>query len=210
MSQPKRSRAQSEAEKSERRMRILAAALDLFEARNGGLAPMAEVAARAGVAKGTVYLYFRTQEEIYLALLEEHFHAWIDRIELRLGDRPADPAAIAAEIAESGLADLSLLRLATLGPGTLERGVEPTLALRFRRGIERHLEIAGAGLTKTLGGPASLLRDSLALVLGLWQSLEPPPAVGALYSPAEADAHRDRLRAAVEAALVALWRGATG
>ncbi len=212
MSQSSKTRAQSEAEKSERRMRILAAALELFESREGDLPPMSEVAQRAGIAKGTLYLYFRTQEEIYLALFEDHLHAWIDRLERHFESGPAGAEGFAATLVESGLADRTLLRLAALRPAALEPHVDPAQALLLRRGIDRHLEIAGAGLEKALGGApagtgARLLRRSLALLFGLWQELEPPAAVGALHSPEEAAAHREQLAGEASDAVAALWRG---
>ena len=47
---------------AERRDAILAAALDEFAARGFAAARLDDVAARAGVAKGTIYLYFRDKE----------------------------------------------------------------------------------------------------------------------------------------------------
>ena len=47
---------------AERREAILAAALDEFSARGFAAARLDDVATRAGVAKGTIYLYFRDKE----------------------------------------------------------------------------------------------------------------------------------------------------
>jgi AcrR family transcriptional regulator len=58
-------------EKLERKERILAAAREVFFDVGIGRATMDAVAARAEVAKGTVYLYFNTKEEILANLLLE-------------------------------------------------------------------------------------------------------------------------------------------
>ena len=53
-------RARQSDEKPERRRQILAAAEALFAERGGELPSVQAMADRAGVAKGTLYLYFAT------------------------------------------------------------------------------------------------------------------------------------------------------
>ena len=55
--------------RNERREAILAAALDEFSARGFAAARLDDVAARAGVAKGTIYLYFRDKESLFQELV---------------------------------------------------------------------------------------------------------------------------------------------
>jgi AcrR family transcriptional regulator len=52
-----------------RRQAILAAALAVFAERGFEAARLDDVAARAGVAKGTLYLYFRDKEALFEALV---------------------------------------------------------------------------------------------------------------------------------------------
>lgn len=52
-----------------RRRSILAAALTVFASHGFAAARLDEVAARAGVAKGTLYLYFRDKEALFEALV---------------------------------------------------------------------------------------------------------------------------------------------
>jgi AcrR family transcriptional regulator len=61
-----RSRAQPPGE---RRGAILAAALDEFAARGFAATRLDDVARRAGVAKGTIYLYFRDKESLFQELI---------------------------------------------------------------------------------------------------------------------------------------------
>ncbi len=57
--------------KEARRPEILAAALDVFAARGFAGARLEEVAARAGVTKGTLYLYFENKEALFKGLIDE-------------------------------------------------------------------------------------------------------------------------------------------
>jgi TetR/AcrR family fatty acid metabolism transcriptional regulator len=63
-------RAQAGAD-PEKRKRILAAAVTLFGQKGFHEARIAEIAARAGVAEGTVYLYFRNKEDLLAAVFDD-------------------------------------------------------------------------------------------------------------------------------------------
>src|SRR5579871_827659 len=54
---------------AERRDAILAAALDEFAAQGFAAARLDDVAKRAGVAKGTIYLYFADKETLFQELI---------------------------------------------------------------------------------------------------------------------------------------------
>jgi AcrR family transcriptional regulator len=58
-----------EASSAVRREAILTAALDEFSARGFEAARLDDVAKRAGVAKGTIYLYFRDKESLFQELI---------------------------------------------------------------------------------------------------------------------------------------------
>ena len=58
-------------EKAEKRREILEAAREVFFQKGVHRATMDDVAARAEVAKGTLYLYFQSKEEILAHLLLE-------------------------------------------------------------------------------------------------------------------------------------------
>ena len=64
-------RARSLEEKSFRRQQILDAAAALFQEVGYEGFSVALLANKAGVVKGTLYLYFKTREEVFLALYEQ-------------------------------------------------------------------------------------------------------------------------------------------
>src|SRR3954453_21663912 len=57
------------ARQAERREAILAAALEEFSASGFASTRLDDVAKRAGVAKGTIYLYFRDKESLFQELV---------------------------------------------------------------------------------------------------------------------------------------------
>lgn len=63
-------RARTDEAKEARRLAFLNAALDEFFERGFSAARMDDIAARAGVTKGTLYLYFDSKEALFTALVE--------------------------------------------------------------------------------------------------------------------------------------------
>ncbi|HEY8607511.1 MAG TPA: TetR/AcrR family transcriptional regulator [Noviherbaspirillum sp.] len=61
-----------ERRKDARPQELLAAALDLFVERGYAATRLDDVAARAGVSKGTLYLYFENKEELFKAVVREN------------------------------------------------------------------------------------------------------------------------------------------
>jgi AcrR family transcriptional regulator len=75
--------------KIERRDAILAAALDEFSAQGFAAARLEDVAKRAGVAKGTIYLYFRDKEALFQELVRSMLTPVVGSLEaLRDADIP--------------------------------------------------------------------------------------------------------------------------
>ena len=72
-----RLRARSPEEREERRELILDAAEELITDQGFETVSMNSVAARSGLAKGTLYLYFQTREEVFLALHARHRELWM-------------------------------------------------------------------------------------------------------------------------------------
>jgi AcrR family transcriptional regulator len=75
--------------KAARPAEILDAALDCFAERGFTATRMDDVAVRAGVTKGTVYLYFKTKEELFTALVRSKLLPIIERLEAASADAPA-------------------------------------------------------------------------------------------------------------------------
>jgi AcrR family transcriptional regulator len=79
-------------DRSEKRARILDAASRVFVERGYRSANVDEIAERAGIGKGTVYLYFRSKDEILLAVFEEFTTRMLQQLEGWVGSS-SSPAA---------------------------------------------------------------------------------------------------------------------
>jgi AcrR family transcriptional regulator len=64
----------------QRRAEILEAALTLFSSKGFHETTMEEVANAAGVAKGTIYLYFQSKEHLLLALKRDFMQGLTDAV----------------------------------------------------------------------------------------------------------------------------------
>src|SRR5262249_53204374 len=83
---PKGTRA---TRRDERRAAILAAALEEFATRGFAATRLDDVARRAGVAKGTIYLHFRDKESLFQELVRSMLSPLVGTIEaVALRDLP--------------------------------------------------------------------------------------------------------------------------
>jgi len=64
--------AQRDGTFQEKRARIQEAAMRVFSSKGFGKATMPDIAREAGVAVGTIYIYFRTKQEILFSIMESH------------------------------------------------------------------------------------------------------------------------------------------
>jgi AcrR family transcriptional regulator len=78
------SRARGEEERQAKLQTILDAALDVFAQKGFAEARLEDVAARAGVAKGTIYLYFASKQALFEALVHSGIAAPIEAMESKV------------------------------------------------------------------------------------------------------------------------------
>ncbi|PWF43993.1 TetR/AcrR family transcriptional regulator [Massilia glaciei] len=180
--------AMSDEEKEGRRRVLLAAAHRLYRER-GVLPPVADIATAAGLAKGTVYLYFRTKEKIFVALLEDALGSLFARLLPALDRLPRggrDTAKAFADHYVRLIADSAdLLPLAALANAVLEQNLPVEPMRRFKTGLARALGQAGRHLEQRTGlapggSGETLLLHTYSLTLGLWQALSYPEPLRAL------------------------------
>ncbi len=60
---------------------LIAAAVALFGERGFRATTLEDVARRAGVSKGTIYLYFKSKDDLFRAMVEQRIIAQIERVE---------------------------------------------------------------------------------------------------------------------------------
>ena len=181
---PFHQRARSPTAKAERRRAILDAAEALYARETIDRIRMDAVAREGGVAKGTVYLYFRTKEELFLALLERALDDWFDKLESALsrGGPRLTGTRLATVLADS-LQDRGTLRRLLADQGAvIERNVAYEVALRFKWRLVSRMTSVGELLERRtaflrVGDGVRLLLQIHAVVIGLQNLAAPAPTV---------------------------------
>jgi TetR/AcrR family fatty acid metabolism transcriptional regulator len=79
---------------SDKHQQIIEAAVRVF-ARNGYYnSRVSDIAREAGVASGTIYLYFKTKDEILVSLFREKMAAWVAHVRAEIAGEPDAVAKI--------------------------------------------------------------------------------------------------------------------
>jgi AcrR family transcriptional regulator len=167
-------RARTPQAKAGRRRHILDCAAAVCAGAGYDELAVADVAERAGLAKGTIFRYFPTREDLGRALAEAHLARWSDDLERRLERLPGPPSPdAAARVLTGSLAGRrDLLVLAA-------RGLAPTEALDAApaaRALERALPYVHGGrlmgmALATAAGLRATLADSTTLPAELHEML---------------------------------------
>jgi AcrR family transcriptional regulator len=75
----------------QKRLKIMAAAAELFAAHPFHKVLLSEVAEAAGVGKGTLYIYFKNKEDLYLSVLYSGFAELVEQLQCRLDKNQFGP-----------------------------------------------------------------------------------------------------------------------
>jgi AcrR family transcriptional regulator len=182
-----RRRAIKDEQKQARRQVLLDVAWELFEATSYQALTINEVAERAGLAKGTVYLYFKTKEELFLSLQEQQLAAWFAEVDVRLQAAPDAPEAgpivqVVDILCETLKQRPGLTRLLAIMHTVLEQNIDFETALHFKQMLLSHVSRTGALLEQRLpfltpGQGAQILLRVNALAIGLQHMADPAPIV---------------------------------
>ncbi|MBB6096684.1 AcrR family transcriptional regulator [Deinobacterium chartae] len=165
-------RARSDSDKEARRRTIVSTALRVFGSHAYADVTMSTIAREAGLAKGTLYLYFHGKEELFLHVLEEHLAGWLEDVTRRLhAASPRSPEQAAHALLAPLEAHGGLLRLLGLLATALEHNADPQATRAFQRRLNERLRAPGTALEAALPGleadrGAQVLWDAVALMIG--------------------------------------------
>jgi AcrR family transcriptional regulator len=98
-----------------KRQLIAATAARMFATRPFHKVKLDDVAAAAGVGKGTLYIYFKSKEELYFWLIHDAFAKLVEQLSAQLGDGALSPTQglgrIVAELVKFGFDNPQLFEL---------------------------------------------------------------------------------------------------
>ena len=92
----------------ERKYQILNAAEQVFTKKGLDLARMDDIAEETGLSKGTLYLYFKSKDELIIAILDRIFDGIFKQLDARKNDRLSATQAI-AQFTEEAIRDYKLM-----------------------------------------------------------------------------------------------------
>jgi AcrR family transcriptional regulator len=129
---------------------IVAAALEVFAERGFAAAKLDDVAARAGVSKGTLYLYFPNKEELFKAVVREALVPNIARIEQMVAAFPGTTRELIAQIYETIGRVVTTTRIGAIPKLVLSESGNFPDVVRFYRAevIERGFRLLGSVLQR--------------------------------------------------------------
>ena len=144
---PRRAESKARLDRTDRRDALLRAAIDTFAARGFFTAQVADVARAAGVAAGTVYLYFRSKDDLLISIFERTMKEAIADGRQSVGAL-TDPVERLREIAR--------LHLGRLGR---DRALAVVFQVELRQSTKFMERVASTQLREYLGIIRSVIAD---------------------------------------------------
>ena len=132
-------RARSASEKLEREDSILMTTEILLRQSGYGSMTMQEVATAAGLAKGTLYLYFTSRESLVLAVYGRLFDRWIDRFAVHQPEFTSFDG-FCRDFARHYADDPLFLQLAGFATALLEPQLDREAYIKSKRGMARRVK----------------------------------------------------------------------
>ncbi len=178
---------------------------------------MSNIAKTAGIAKGAVYLWFRSKEEIFVALLEAAFLELIARllpIIESIDPRPEfAPDTFATQYAKLLDEVPDMVRLSSVFNSMFREDMPIESFWRLGRNVGAGLSKAGALLEQRFGclmrsKGTDLLLHTWTLTIGLWIMMDIPDEMKKVLDDSALATFRNGFHTEVKTAVAQLWRGA--
>ena len=208
-----RLRARNQEDKLERRQAILDAGLELWNETSYADFTMSAVAEKAGVVKGTLYLYFETKEQLFLALMSDMMVEYFDDVDARLQEGGRwSKARVVESVSGAFEGRDAFTRMLTVLGNICEHNVSYDQLLAFKRlTLDRFMRTA-ALLRRRLPflddeAALRLVMHLGALAAGLAQVSYPSPLLDKVLELPDLQVMRVDLRTEFAAAAAALVSG---
>ncbi len=179
-------RAISDLEKKQREQDIIDTAEKLFLSCDYKGITMSKIAQAAGVAKGTLFLYFQTKEELFLSLAERYYLKWSQSIQKEMKDIIADKRNITinefVNLLVSSIENRVLLRLFSILDDTLEQNIDFDRAFRFKTFLKTEMVEIGKLIEAVMpiiqiGHGVMVLSQLFICLVGTYKVSSPSPIV---------------------------------
>jgi AcrR family transcriptional regulator len=175
-------RAMNDKDKMKRKEKILKSALQLFKKNNGKLPTVSVIAQKAGLSKGSVYLYFKTKNELFLYLFILQLREWHESVEKQI--KKCNDRITIEKYAELTSAYLvkhpMVLKMGSVVTRVLEESVDEKVILELKVELARLLDDRSRLTYRLFPGLAvdqwmNVHLRVYALLFGLWQMFYSTP-----------------------------------
>ena len=177
-------RAISEKDKLKRKEKILKTAWKLYKKTDGQLPTVSLIAQKTGLSKGTVYLYFKTKDEIFLQLYVHQLREWHESVASKLRNHKGKISVteFAKIWTDYVVKNPLLLKMGSIARGVLEENTDERVIVDTKMQIAQLLE--GCGQISCPMFPGLTVNQAVkihlrvyALIFGLWQITSNPPHI---------------------------------
>ena len=107
-----------------------------------------EISKETSLSRPSIYNYFQTKEEIFLALLEEEYRLWADDLNQILSHNGYDILSFAVAISESIVKRETLLKILCMNLYEIEENSRTERLVEFKKHYGRTIDIIDAALEK--------------------------------------------------------------
>jgi AcrR family transcriptional regulator len=174
-------RARTAEQKELRRQAVLDAAEAYFHEVGYEAFSMAKLAQKSGVVKGTLYLYFKTREELFLTLYERSLARW-SRVFVGYLSNPLTSKEYAEALYSTAVADGTFVPLLIRLEHVIEHNVAVDRLIRSKRAFIHQVEELADLTSIALGlgeGPAQeIVKTMGVLLIGATRSDQGPSLDG--------------------------------
>ena len=133
----------------QRREEIINACEQLYQSMSFREITLKEIGKATSFSRPTIYNYFETKEEIFLALFEREYERWNDALQHILdNNEQLSGQELAEKIARSLESKVQLLKLLSMNNYDMEANSRPELLISFKKAYGRSMELVAGLLRK--------------------------------------------------------------
>ena len=138
---------------------------------------MAQLARRAGLVKGTLYLYFKTKEELFLTLYEKSLNRW-SKVFISNLSEPMPSSDYARTLHNTAMADATFVPLLIRLEHVIEHNVSIPRLIESKRAFIQEVELIAESTSKalklSLGEAREVVKTMGVLLIGATRTDQGP------------------------------------
>jgi len=165
-------RARTQVDKNYKRSLIVDTARQLYLNDTNSLPSVSLIANECKIAKGSIYNYFRTKEEIFLDILLDEYKKWfydVSTLKFKQDD-------IHRLLYKDFLRNQLLLEIASISRSKLEKNIKREKLIMFKEFKDNHIEILSEKIAKdsllTKNQVITKLMQSFSVIIGFYQTTQ--------------------------------------